>query len=379
MSAYVKTIISKAVRQSLAAAYEAINQEAERQKEDRRLRAEVKRSIKEREEATRGASLKLLSELNQKNLSKLAIFEFQNAPDPFPAEAWATVLKTQEEAEAEAMLLALSANKILGYFEEIQKINPKKAAEKRQFLAELTSSPTASRLAMIADSLKLTLSREITYFAHSKAYREELKSALKDLQGIPLAQDFSAKVASLIDEKIISAETMQEIRRSYRYYMDKAQEDQNVDFLSKTAALVQKHLSEQGYEIMGDKSLSVGGDVLFSDGHPDYRVYCSLDGQGTLSFQQLKVAASREEAERPLDDYELALEKEKAKSFCEAHDRVTKSLAEAGFNLTTNVIKEASAGRLPVLIDPQKAQKAQKKLQKASGAGGQREIFNKPN
>jgi hypothetical protein len=360
MSAYVKTVISRAIRKSVAQAAEAIRAETERVAKENRLRAQVERSLAEREAAAQKAALSVLADLNQKSLAKLAqLAAITNQAAPSPALTQKQTAQIQpaktEGPKADPLAQARVAHKILGYFEELNKLNPPAAEGKKGFLAELAGSPTQDRLEIIADSLKTALSREITLAAQAQSLRAELNAIREAGEKLPDANDFLGRVDALASEPTIESQALAEIREEYRLLREKTQKAQDEEFLRDAAEIIQKFLANQGYEVTGPGEIAVGEACLLTDGQPDYRLQCRLDESGSLVFQQLKVAASREEAEKIPDEYELALDKEKTQAFCQTHEKLLKALSDAGLNVKSSVLKKAGEGRLPVLIDRNKA------------------------
>jgi hypothetical protein len=357
MSAWIKTVVSREIRANIAKAAEAIKRENERASEEKRLRERVERSLAARDEAAKKASPRELADLNQRALALLALIEPEKAPEPqFATKAPANIALMSVDQEASAKAI----RKILGYYEELNKLEPQRAANKKPLLAELAKTIPPERLLTIADSLRSALSRAITLTARSEIHRAELEALRLAQPETPAALELLEEIQGLLEQKTIADEAMAAIREKIRVYQERIAQTQEADLAQQIAELAQKFLADEGYEVMDAGGLTVGGDCLIAGDRTDYPVQCHLDAKGALTFRQLKVAASREEAEKIPNEYQKALDKERTVAFCRVHERLTQALAKAGFKVEAKELQKAGEGLLPVLVDPRKAATAKK-------------------
>ncbi|MDR0549306.1 MAG: hypothetical protein LBI10_07885 [Deltaproteobacteria bacterium] len=367
MSSHVSIQISKEIRASIAKAAQAIEafqREQERLAAEQKLCREVERSLANREQATRKAALGELAALNQKAFAKLALIKPDEVlPHPEPNFTATNAPKNQEsQKNSPALADSPTIHKILGYYEELLKLDPVSAAAKKPLLAELAKPLAPDRLLTIADSFKATLSKEIVLVARSQFYQAELKAIQENPPQTPAALELITRIQALLSQRRVADEAMEEIRTLYRANLTLAEKESEAAFLAQTAALVQKFLAAEGYEVVGPNGLKVGS-CLLAGPEPDYPVQCQMDETGAFVFRQLKVAQSREEAEKEPTEYQLARDREKTAAFCAAQERVAKALAAAGLNVSQKVIQKADHARLPSLIKPPKQALAQEKRQ----------------
>jgi hypothetical protein len=384
MSAYVKTIISRSIRDAIAKAAEAMEKEAKRLSKENELRAQVERSLALREEANARAAKAELAGLNQAAFDRLRALVAKNAeakailaenlqevaPEPLKEES---SKKETSKFSAAQLEMALATRKILGYYAELEKINPAAAKEKAPLTLELEKIQNPNRLAMVADSLKAALAREIAATARTFGLRAELMAIQNNTPKIPESSEFLAEIAALLAKPAISDEEMASIREKSDFLRDLAEQKHEAEFLKKTAGLVQSLLANEGYEVFDSKGLSVGSQCLVAPADSDYPVLVNLDNDGAYTFQQLKLAQSKEDGGNPPDDYQLALDREKTEAFCQAHDRLAKALREAGLNVDTKVLKGPGEGPLPLLVSSNYAERAKKRAQAENKALRQRE------
>ncbi|MDR2140936.1 MAG: hypothetical protein LBR11_03975 [Deltaproteobacteria bacterium] len=379
MSAYVRLVLSREIRASIAAAYSAMSQEAARQAEEKRLTASVERNLRDLDRVAKESAEETLKEMNRQNLAKLAAWA--NQPDPPEATltqqppepvAQKKELPTTERKvdpaptppRPEPATSAQTTHKILGYLAELRKLSPQAAQTKAALLAELGQNPPQERLEMIADSTRLALAREIAEAARAHGRQAELRALAQALQPLPEARDLVARIQALTQARVSPPESLAEIRERARIYLDQANQKDEELFLHQATALTEKLLAQQGYKVLNADGLPVGQDRFFSNGQPGYRVLARLERDGALTLRHLKVVPSREVANQEPTALELAQDLEKTTAWCQAQEKLAASLTTAGLRVQTEILRQAGEGRLPALIEknqPPPAQKSQKK------------------
>ncbi|MDR1872781.1 MAG: hypothetical protein LBS60_12830 [Deltaproteobacteria bacterium] len=369
MSAYIKTVLSKEIKACIAAAAKAVDQERAREAEEARLRASVERNLAERALKAQDYAQEVLAELNQKNLAKLEGLTLETVPQI------ATKASSAAAPQAAASSHSFKVNQtaiylIIGLYEELKELNGPAAAAKAPLLTELKGPVTQARLDLVLDSFKVALAKEITLSARTALYRRELEETLSLLKELSAkdpreSREFEAKVLALMGQKVIVEESMILVRDELQTLLEKEAKAVDQELLQKALKIVQKQLSKAGYEVQGHNGLALGQNALFSAGDPDYVIQGRLDAAGELTFQQLKVAANRDEAQRDLSDIELAVDKERAQIFCAVHEKLVSELANAGIDLKTVALTPPGEKRLPVLVNPHKAQAGDQKTAKS--------------
>ncbi|MDR1607399.1 MAG: hypothetical protein LBT38_03215 [Deltaproteobacteria bacterium] len=367
MSAYIRIIISKAIRQQLEAAQAALDHETARLKVETRVKASLEKETRERDQAAKAYALETLEAMNQKALERLLALDYQAEPCNLSAQGvmesqtaeipQATKKPVSKEKTAD-LIKARLTNQILSRFESLKQLAPEAAAAKKELLESLGSA-SEERLNLIVDSLKLALANETSLAVRDQIFREELKDMLASLPEQAQTADLALKIQNTLKAPLIDEETVQEIRALAKTSSQTppasaakpSSETLTDQFLERALSLTQKLLAEQGYKVMGQSNFAPGQSLMLTTDHPDYRIQCRMDKEGGVDFQQLKVARDREEAARPLSDYELAQEKERSEVFCAAHERILQTLSQL-YTLQSRILKRPGQDRLPVLIDP---------------------------
>lgn len=335
-----------------------MSEESNRLAEEKKLRDQVERHLQERKLKVQDYTAETLAEFNRQNLTKLSGLALEKA-GPITVTSPVEAPKALNR-KTDPLAAARTIHRIIGYYEELSNLDPQAALAKKPFMDEL-DRPEPDRIPVIEDSLKIALAKAVSQTALTEIYRAELMVMLSEPPECPEATDFINRAESLKGKKILSSDDIQKIRQEYQYCLSLAQKARQRETVLEAAALTQKYLSQMGYEVLDGAGLGIGQPGYFSAGHPDYRLQGLMSEDGTMTFQFLKVAASRAEAEQPLSDYQKTLDLEKGENFCRIHRKLIKTLEENGLAARSEIIKKPGEGRLAVLIDPKKPQKTKHK------------------
>ncbi|MDR1164363.1 MAG: hypothetical protein LBO66_00555 [Deltaproteobacteria bacterium] len=323
---------------------------------ERREKERLKKAA-EREKRANELIGALRAELAEENLAKLMASSTleEIAPSvavPQGAAGEAAPIEIPETLEARKGKII---EKCLSFHEELDKLYPLAGEDTRHLLAELTPAIDLDRLKLIMDNVRSDFAGKYTRLERARRLKDELEGFLEE----PLAGEegrlLSAKAKELMDRPFLETSDLKGVRE--KYYELKALQE-NAQEIRAAALEAQKFLESKGYRVLGPQGIEAGKVAFFETGDPDYRVECRADSKGKISFRQLKVAASEEEARASLSDYQKALDQKAGESWCQIQKDLAEKLSETGVSAELEVLARPGQAPLPQLIDPRKATKA---------------------
>jgi hypothetical protein len=375
MSTYVRTVITKDLREQIKKALDSVNLEKERLIELKHLTDQWEKVNMERNRLVQEYTAETLNSFNEKSLQKLIAPALEkamtaqpiNAPDPRakePKTAQAPQVPKAPPNPQQQLAKAQLLHRILGNFEELEQLNPQTAQDKKPLISGLNQDAPMDQLEIANDAIRGTLGREMVAAANSHIYREELKIFLANSPEIPESLDFITLATELISQKVITNAEMEKARVLFTAAETLALTAKSQEVVMKTAALTQKFLTQQGYTVLDAQGLTAGQPGYFGTANPDYRVQCLIDENGVMSFKHMKVHADKSQALSPVSDYQKALDLDQAESFCRLHTKLLDTLENNGLAVkNNNVLIKPQDGQMPIIIDPKKKSGSQGQTQ----------------
>jgi hypothetical protein len=326
--------------------------------EARRRREQVARELQEavaKALAAREERLKALLAAQQAELAKEAASRLKGSGK----------LETATDAEAKAADGAASRalaeareimSKLEAYFQELRGECPEAADGLADLVGEVKEGMDRHRLDLIFDSVRAALAKEITGALRTEMYRSELGSISEARPQGAAGADLAGKAVRLMGERRIRSDDMDKIRLEYLKLLE---EDRVASVNLALLKRAREVLSERGYRMLDAKGrpvldgfpLARNGTYWFAGANPDFRVRAEVDVKGGLNLQQMRVAATSEEARQPYTQYTRELELRESQKWCGAQDALAEVLERENARYVHTIHRKPGVGQLPVLVD----------------------------
>ncbi|MDR1314081.1 MAG: hypothetical protein LBQ12_10405 [Deltaproteobacteria bacterium] len=316
----------------------------------RELNAAVAKALAERE-----ARLKALVEAQRSELAREAAEILKSAGK----------LETAAEAEARAASEAAAAaerelvSKIRAYFKELEDVSPSAAEGLSSLADEVREGMDSGRMALIFDSVRAGLAKEITGAMRADIFRRELAGMAERPPLGARGEEFVSKAAALMARRRIRSGDMDEARVEYLNLME---EDRVADVNARLMKKARDILSERGYRLLDSRGrpvldgvpLARDGVYWFAGASQDFRVRAQADAKGGLNLQHLRVVATKDEAKAHVPMYARQLEISESEKWCGAQDALVEALKSDKSQITHTVYRKPGELPLPILVDRDK-------------------------